>query len=248
MKRPISVKLTVKAAGLLFNRAVRDPMERLVRRYSRVGQRPIFDPAQFDWIPRIEAGWTAIRDELRALLRERERIPGFEVIAPGNTPDGMRGQWKSYWLVAYGRGMPGNCRRCPETMRLIGTIPAVKTAFFSILAPGMHIPEHRGPYAGVLRYHLGLIVPRRQEACRIRVGTEVAHWQEGRSLVFDDSYPHEVWNDTDEERVVLFVDFARPLPFPASTLNEGAIRLASRSAFVQDIVDHVDEWNRQAAA
>jgi aspartyl/asparaginyl beta-hydroxylase (cupin superfamily) len=80
------------------------------------------------------------------------------------------------------------------------------------------------------------------------VGSELAHWEEGRSLVFDDSYPHEVWNDTDEERVVMFVDFARPLPFPLSVLNEAMIWLASRSAFVQDIVENVDDWNRQTGA
>jgi beta-hydroxylase len=92
---------------------------------------------------------------------------------------------------------------------------------------------------------LGLIVPREKEACRIRVGPEIAHWEEGRSVVFDDTYLHEVWNDTDEERVVLFVDFARPLPFPVSLLNEAMIRLFSRSGYVQEIVENVHEWNRQ---
>lgn len=246
MKRRLSLNLVVVTADLTFRRLLHRPMEWLVRRCSSVGQHQFFDPSDFAWIPRIEAGWTTIRDELRALLRDRERIPSFEKIAPGNTPGGVRdGKWKSYWLYAYGRKMADNCRRCPETTRLISTIPGIKTAFFSILAPGKHIPEHSGPYAGVLRYHLGLIVPRRKEACRIRVGSELAHWEEGRSVVFDDSYLHEVWNDTDEERVVLFVDFARPLPFPVSALNEAAIRFASRSAFVQDIVENVDEWNRQ---
>lgn len=249
MKRRLSLTLVVKAADFAFNGVLRRPMEWLVRRFSSVGQHRFFDPSEFAWIPRIEAGWGAMRDELRALLRERERIPGFEEIAPGNTPGGVRDdRWKSYWLVAYGRKTADNCRRCPETTRLIESIPGIKTAFFSILAPGKHLPEHTGPYAGVLRYHLGLIVPRRKEACRIRVGPEVAHWEEGRSLVFDDSYPHEVWNDTDEERAVLFVDFARPLPFPLSVLNEAAIRLASRSAAVQDIVENVSRWNRRIAA
>jgi beta-hydroxylase len=72
---------------------------------------------------------------------------------------------------------------------------------------------------GVLRYHLGLIVPHQKEACRISVDSEVAHWEEGRSVVFDDTYMHEVWNETDEEGVVLFVDFSRPLPSPVSVLN-----------------------------
>jgi beta-hydroxylase len=80
------------------------------------------------------------------------------------------------------------------------------------------------------------------------VGSDVAYWEEGRSLAFDDTYLHEVWNDTDEERVVLFVDFARPLPFPVSLLNEAVIGLMSRSGSIQDIVENAHEWNRKTGA
>lgn len=248
MKRSLAGKLATKCADIVFNRILYRPVEWLVRRFSSVGRHQFFDPAQFGWIPRIEAAWPTIRDELRAVLQDRERIPSFEEIAPINAPGGVRdGKWKTYWLYAYGRKTGDNWRRCPETTRIIGTIPGIKTAFFSILAPRKHLVEHTGPYAGVLRYHLGLIVPRHKEACRIRVGAGMAHWEEGRSVVFDDTYPHEVWNDTDEERVVLFVDFVRPLPFPVSVLNEWVIRLASRTIFVEDIVTNVNEWNRQTA-
>jgi aspartyl/asparaginyl beta-hydroxylase (cupin superfamily) len=240
----LPARLMVKAATFTFFRVVHRPMEWLVRRFSCVGQREFFDPSAFAWIPTIEAGWTGIRQEARALLSHREQIPSFEDIAPTNTPGQvMDGKWKTFWLIAYGRKLSENCQSCPETTRLIESIPGIKTAFFSILAPGKHLPEHTGPYTGLLRYHLGLIVPRQKEACRIRVGSKFAHWEEGRSLVFDDTYLHEVWNDTEEERVVLFVDFARPLPFPVSLLNEAVIWLASRSAFVQDIMDNADLWN-----
>ena len=93
------------------------------------------------------------------------------------------------------------------------------TAMFSILSPRKHILDHRGPYKGVLRYHLGLIVPEDAEACRIRVGEDIRHWEEGESMIFDDTFNHEVWNDTDETRVVLFVDVLRPLPSPESQIN-----------------------------
>jgi aspartyl/asparaginyl beta-hydroxylase (cupin superfamily) len=248
-KRHWSVRLVAKAAAMVFRGILCGPTEWLVRRFSYSGQHQFFDPSQFAWMRRIEAGWTGIRDEVRTLLRDRDRIPSFEEIAPGNNPGAVNdGKWKSYWLYAYDRKITENCLRCPETTRLIDTIPGIKTAFFSILAPGKHIPAHRGPYAGVLRYHLGLIVPQQREACRIRVGSEVAHWEEGRSLAFDDTYPHEVWNDTGEERVVLFVDFARPLPFPVSMLNEAVIALMSRSASVQDIIENTHQWNRRTGA
>ena len=249
MNRSMSMRLAVKAANVSAQQILYKPAEWLVRRSSLVGEHAFFDAKELDWIPRVEAGWTAIRDELRMVLRQRESIPNFQEVSSGQEKITQDNKWKTYWLYAYGRKMPENCRTCPETTRLIEAIPAIKTAFFSILAPRKHIPEHRGPYAGVLRYHLGLIVPRDKEACRIRVGSEVAHWEEGRSLVFDDTYLHEVWNDTDEERAVLFVDFARPLPFPVSLLNETMIWLFSRSGYVQEIVENVDDWrSRQNGA
>ena len=89
---------------------------------------------------------------------------------------------------------------------------------FSILEPGKHLPPHRGPYNGVLRLHLGLIVPEPREQLGIRVENQVYRWQEGEAVIFDDAYEHEAWNKTPQTRVVLFVDFVKPTalagPFP----------------------------------
>jgi aspartyl/asparaginyl beta-hydroxylase (cupin superfamily) len=104
-----------------------------------------------------------------------------------------------------------NCLRCPATAAVLRAIPGVITGFFSILGPGKRLPPHYGPYRGVLRHHLALIVPEPLEKCGIRVDDQTRHWTEGQSLVFDDTYEHEAWNDTDGERVVLFLDIKRPL-------------------------------------
>ena len=61
--------------------------------------------------------------------------------------------------------MAGNCQRCPLTTQLVESIPGMKTAFFSIMLPGKYIPEHRGPYKGLLRYQLALKVP--QESTKL---------------------------------------------------------------------------------
>jgi ornithine lipid ester-linked acyl 2-hydroxylase len=245
MKPLVSVKWPLYAVNLAFSYTLFRPTEWLIRRSSGVGQQPFFSPSAFGWIPGIEKNWTDIRDELRALLADRVRIPSFHEISPEQLFITRDDKWKTYMLYAYGRKIPENCTRCPQTTRLLETIPGMKTAFFSILGPRKHIPEHRGPYTGVLRYHLGLIVPRQKEACRIRVDSQVAHWEEGRSVVFDDTYTHEVWNETDEERVVLFVDFTRPLPSLVSVLNEGVIHLLSRSRLIQHIVDNAREPSPQ---
>lgn len=119
----------------------------------------------------------------------------------------------------------------------------MKTAFFSILESGKHLPHHRGPFKGVLRFHLGLMIPNTPETCGLRVGSEVWHWEEGKSLVFDDTHDHEAWNDSTERRVVLFVDFIRPLPFPLSVVNCLLIWLIGISPFVQDARKNQRNWD-----
>jgi beta-hydroxylase len=115
------------------------------------------------------------------------------------------------------------------------------SAMFSILAGNKRLPPHRGPYKGVLRYHLGLKVPQ-PDRCGIRVREQVARWEEGKELIFDDTYEHEAWNDGAEPRVVLFVDFLRPLPFPLSTVNRAVIRVISKSPFIQDAKGRLEDW------
>src|SRR3546814_5195751 len=73
------------------------------------------------------------------------------------------------------------------------------TAWISILSPRYHIPAHSGVTKGILRAHLGLIVPREREKCRIRIGDEVRYWEPGKIFVIDDTYEHEVWNERSEE-------------------------------------------------
>ena len=105
---------------------------------------------------------------------------------------------------------------------------------FSILAPGYHIPAHKGVTKGILRSHLGLIIPKEREKCRIRVDDVITPWKEGEIFVFDDTYEHEVWNDTDEERVILLFDFDRPMKLGGRVLNKTFINLMKFSAFYKD--------------
>jgi len=220
-------------------------LEWLIGRFSLVGDRPVHDPRTFDWTRHLEANWQVIREEVEDVLRHRDALPNFQDISTDQTALTTDDRWKTYFLYGFGFKAEHNCARCPETTRLIEQVPGMTTAFFSILAPGKHIPAHRGPYKGVLRYHLGLLVPEPNEACRIRVDDEMHHWQEGKSLLFDDTYQHEVWNDTDGERVVLFMDVKRPLPAPLAALNDIIIRVVARSPYIQDAKENFEQWERR---
>ena len=130
-------------------------------------------------------------------------------------------------------GIQKNCRQAPATTALLEKVPNLQTAWFSILGPGYHIPAHRGVTKGILRAHLGLIIPREAEKCHMRVGDTDNVWREGEIFVFDDTYEHEVWNDTEDERVILLFDFDRPMRWPGRMLNSAFVRALKFSAYYQ---------------
>lgn len=223
--------------GIHILNALLAPIEWLITVCSRDGRRTFFEADIFAWTRAIEAGTPEIRRELDQLLLKREEIPAFADVSENQKYLTAPEQWQTFFLYMYGNPVPENCVRCPNTNRLLKSIPGMKTAMFSILAPDTHIREHFGLYKGVLRYHLGLIVPQPASLCRIRVGPDTRSWAEGRSLIFDDRYPHEVWNDARSHRTVLFVDFVRPLPWPLSLINRGVIWILSMSSFVSTAVN-----------
>ena len=217
-------------------------VEAVNRRCSLVGNPPIFDAAQFAWTRKIEAEWRSIRAELDEVLKYPAGIPNFQDVSIEQKSITNDDRWKTFFFYGYGLRNDMNCDICPATARLLSQIPGMTTAMFSILLPGKRIPSHRGPYNGVLRYHLGLVVPD-PERCGIIVGGQRAHWEEGKSLIFDDSFQHEAWNDADGIRVVLFVDFVRPLSVPAAQLNRGFLKIARMTDFIQAGMRRQQKWN-----
>lgn len=218
-------------------------IEKLNNVFSPVGGSTFFKNQQFDWIPEVEAFYPEIKQELQQVLAN-ERLPNFQDVSPEQKVLTTDDRWKTFFFWGYGTEIEENCRKCPKTAEALRNIPGLKTAMFSILSPHKHVPPHRGPYNGVLRYHLGLQIPGDGKQCRIRVGDDIHAWKEGQSVVFDDSFDHEAWNDTDEVRVVLFVDFVRPLPWPLNRLNNWVITQFQRSSFVTVALKNIDEWNR----
>ena len=224
------------------------PIERFIGKKSLVGEATFFPNDRFPWIADVEANWQTIRDELARVLEDREALPNFQDISKDQIEITDDDRWKTFFLYGYGFEAKLGVEMCPRTAELMRAIPGMTTAMFSILSPRKHILDHRGPYKGVLRYHLGLIVPRDEPACRIRVGEDVRHWLQGQSMVFDDTYNHEVWNDTDETRVVLFVDVLRPLPRPWAQINRAIVRAIGYSPFVLDAKRNQEAWERRYRA
>ena len=146
----------------------------------------------------LERDWETVRDECLGL-------PGDDFIAWHERGLYNR-DWDVYGLYLQGRPILENCIFCPRTADLLRTVPGLTTAGFSRLAPGTRIGRHVGYTDRVLRLHLALKVP---AGCGLRVGDEIRRWQPGRCFVFDDTIDHEAWNEGDDERLVLLVDFLR---------------------------------------
>jgi beta-hydroxylase len=81
---------------------------------------------------------------------------------------------------------------------------------FAVLPAGSELLQHRDPYAGSLRYHLGLITPN-SELCHIVVDGQSYAWKDGEEVIFDETYIHYAENKTDIDRIILFCDVERPV-------------------------------------
>jgi beta-hydroxylase len=228
----------------LFMRIVAG-VERLNLRLTKVGNPPIYDKAVFPWAREIEAEWKAIRAELDRVLVRQADLPGFHEIASDVATISQDGGWKTFLLAGYGFKSDANIRLCPNTWRVCQKIPGLITVMYSILEPGKHLPPHRGPYNGVLRLHLGLIVPEPRDALGIRVENQLYRWNEGEAVIFDDAYEHEAWNRTPHTRVVLFVDFRKPLRFPANFFNWLLLNLAVFTPFIREGMDNQKAWEKK---
>jgi len=219
--------------------------ERLNLSCARLGNPCIYGNADFAWAANLEREWRAIRAELDRVLLRKDDLPNVQDITADAAAISRDAGWKIFPLVAYGIRSQQNIELCPQTWRIVQAIPGLRTAMFSILEPGKRIPPHRGPYNGVLRLHLGLRIPEPREGLAIRVGAEQRHWEEGCALIFDDAYEHEAWNDTSELRVVLFVDFEKPLRFPANALNRLLLGLALFTPFLREGGENLRRWERR---
>lgn len=112
-----------------------------------------------------------------------------------------------------GVNMRGANGGCPQTLEIIRSLPGLYVdypwgdAALSLQVSQSQLNAHCSVDNLRLRCHLALEIP---DGCGIRVGSETRSWEEGRGLLFDDSFEHEVWNRSASDRLVLIVDFWHP--------------------------------------
>ncbi|HLY55093.1 MAG TPA: aspartyl/asparaginyl beta-hydroxylase domain-containing protein [Stellaceae bacterium] len=158
--------------------------------------------------------WRAIREEALAVAQRLQSVPRFHEIMPEQETISANDKrdWRMLILKAYGTEWRDNMAACPRLAEVVRSTPDVLSASLSFLAPGKHIPAHRGPFRGILRFFLVLSMPLTQDgrpASALRIADRQYRLHDGDCLLWDDTYEHEVWNDSDEVRIVLLLDVWR---------------------------------------
>jgi beta-hydroxylase len=194
---------------LVDHSAIFAPYNLLMYAFSAVPAKPILDRRGFPQLDLLQANWEVIRDEATHLFDE-----GY-IRAAAKHDDAsfasfFKQGWKRFYLKWYGEPLASAETLCPQTVALLKSIPSVKAAMFALLPPGSKLNPHRDPFAGSLRYHLGLITPNAR-SCRIFVDGEEHAWGDGKDVVFDETYVHWAENTSEQTRVILFADVERPL-------------------------------------
>lgn len=165
-----------------------------------------YEADQFAWTESIEQSFAEIRAEVIELVANHgDRFGLFHTEVDG-TIEG----WNSFVFYANGRRQDANCARTPRLAAVADSMLAHEEGeltMLSALNPNSYIPPHVGPMNGILRSHLPILIP---ENCGLRVGGEDVEWTEGKVLVFDDSFVHEVYNRSNGVRVVLFFNAWHP--------------------------------------
>jgi len=185
------------------------PINALLILNSRVSRAPYLDTAEIPELARLRDNWRTIRDEARQLA-ERSHIKAAAKHDDIGFNSFFKYGWKRFYLKWYDASHPSAQALCPETVALLRELPRVKAAMFAELPPGGRLNPHRDPYAGSLRYHLGLYTPN-DDGCHIIVDGQPYSWRDGQDVLFDETYVHHAYNQCDTTRIILFCDVERPV-------------------------------------
>lgn len=219
---------------LLDHSTIMAPYNALMYVFSAVPSRPYIDVSRFPELRPLQDNWQMIRDEGMRLFDQGYIRAAAKYNDLGFNSFFRRG-WKRFYLKWYGNFLPSAETLCPQTAKLLASIPSVNAAMFALLPPGSRLTAHRDPFAGSLRYHLGLSTPN-SELCNIVVDGEKYYWKDGEAVMFDETFIHHAENRTEQTRLILFCDIERPLTNPiVRFINRHIGHAMTRAAATQNM-------------
>ncbi|MFE9931885.1 aspartyl/asparaginyl beta-hydroxylase domain-containing protein [Streptomyces sp. NPDC005533] len=183
--------------------------------------------ALFPESKKLDYQFDQIKAEVDKLIQARDVRP-YGDIDPLRAAE-VSENWRLYYAYMLGETNPEAYRDCPTFIDFAERTPRVVNAIIAILEPGVTLKAHKGPFAGILRYHLPLTVPVNNPP-RLRVDKEIHTWKEGEAILIDDTFEHEVYNESDGDRVMLIVDIRRPMGLVPDLVNRLSLRLKRKWA------------------
>lgn len=220
------------------------PINGLMYLFSKVPNQPFQNVSDFPALALLSENWKMIRDEAQSLVKAGY-IKGTENNDDLGFNSFFKRGWKRFYLKWYQNFLPSAQSLCPETVKLLSQIPEIHGAMFTLLPKGGQLKPHRDPYAGSLRYHLGLVTPN-SEKCRIYVDGTPYHWKDGEGVLFDETFIHSAKNESDIDRIILFCDVERPLTHKWVTgLNRFFCKYVMAESATQNLAtDRVGVFNK----
>ncbi|WP_197685204.1 lipid A hydroxylase LpxO [Herminiimonas arsenitoxidans] len=218
------------------------PINAFMTLFSPLPDRPYHDLNSYPEMKALADQWEVIRDEAVAL---QDKIKASDNMDDAGFNSFFRRGWTRFYLKWYGESHPSAMQSCPRTVAILDSIPIIKAAMFAQLPPGADLGKHRDPYAGSLRYHLGLATPN-DDRCFIDVDGVRYSWRDGEAVIFDETYIHWAANESDKNRIILFCDLERKMKWRwAQAFNQWFSRTVMAStAAPNDMQDRTGGLNR----
>jgi ornithine lipid ester-linked acyl 2-hydroxylase len=157
----------------------------------------------------LERNVDMFREEFAAIDPNNYQVDARDYM--GGLTDGRN--WTVFPIYdAFANLQVDNARQCPRITEFLASHAGFGSmscmAFFSIMNPGTHVPPHSSQLNTRVRYHLGIEVP--ESDCHIRIHDQTITWKQDKCIKIDDSYEHEVFQQSDRRRVVFVVDMPHP--------------------------------------
>lgn len=218
------------------------PINAFMTLFSSLPDRPYHDLNSYPEVQVLAEQWEVIRDEALAL---QDKIKASDKMDDAGFNSFFRRGWTRFYLKWYGESHPSAIQNCPRTVAILDAIPTIKAAMFAQLPPGADLGKHRDPYAGSLRYHLGLTTPN-DDRCFIDVDGIKYSWRDGEAVIFDETYIHWAANQSEQNRIILFCDLERKMKWRwAQVVNQWFSRtVMAATAAPNDRQDRTGGVNR----
>lgn len=187
------------------------PYNLLMNLSSKLPNKPLLNVDELEDLKTLRDNWQVMRDEALQLSADG-KIKAADGLNDVGFNSFFRTGWTRFYLKWYEDYLPSAVDQCPRTVEVLKKTPSIKAAMFASLPPGGELKQHRDPYAGSLRYHLGLVTPNSDD-CYILVDGHRHSWRDGKDVLFDETYIHEAYNKSDQPRIILFADVHRPMRF-----------------------------------